>query len=93
MAAIAQASLDGTIATGKRRGQTVMRMGIADEPDEHERKVPVRPRLCADVVGYNLHAGRRRYRLSLALAASAGPSCSHTCSRSISLSARTAALA
>jgi putative transposase len=59
LTAITQASLAGTIATGKRRGQTVMRMGIADEPDEHERKVRARARLCADIVGYNLHAGVR----------------------------------
>jgi hypothetical protein len=55
LAAITAASLQGTLATGRRAGMTVMRMGMVDV----SKDVPSakRARLCADVSGYNLHAG------------------------------------
>jgi hypothetical protein len=55
LAAITQASLSGTLATGRRAGMTVMRMGMVDVPQE--RPAPERARLSADISGYNLHAG------------------------------------
>lgn len=54
-AAITAASLSGILATGRRAGMTIMRMGMADA-SEDAAAPPKLARLSADIAGYNLSA-------------------------------------
>jgi len=52
---LANASVQGLVATGPRRGCRVLRLGI--EPGDGE--ATIRSKRCAEVAGFNLHANVR----------------------------------